>query len=42
MSKKKGENYFDTFVELVGYSCKAADLLKEIVNDYNAEMLPQK
>ncbi|HOQ07343.1 MAG TPA: DUF47 family protein [Clostridiales bacterium] len=42
MSRKKGETYFDTFVELVGYSCKAANLLKEILNNYNAEMLPQK
>lgn len=42
MSRKKEVTYFDTFVELVGYSCKAADLLKEIMNDYNAELLPQK
>ena len=28
--RKKGETYFDTFVELVSYSpCRAADLLKE-------------
>jgi len=42
MSRKKGETYFDTFVELVSYSCKAADLLKEILNNYNAEQLPRK
>jgi predicted phosphate transport protein (TIGR00153 family) len=42
MAKKKGETYFDTFVELVSYSCRAADLLKEILYDFNAEMLPQK
>jgi len=42
MARKKGENYFDTFVELAGYSCKAADLLKNIMNNYNADILPQK
>jgi predicted phosphate transport protein (TIGR00153 family) len=42
MARKKGETYFDTFVELVGYSCKAAELLKEILNDFDSEMLPQK
>jgi predicted phosphate transport protein (TIGR00153 family) len=42
MARKKGVNYFDTFVELVGYSCKAADLLKEILSDYDAEKLPDK
>ena len=29
-------------MELVGYSCKAAELLKEILNDFDSEMLPQK
>lgn len=42
MARKKGETYFNTFVELVGYSCKAAELLKEILNDFDSEMLPQK
>lgn len=42
MARKKGVNYFDTFVELVSYSCKAADLLKEILSDYDAEKLPDK
>lgn len=42
MARKKDESYFDTFVELVGYSCKAADLLNDIMNHYNAETLQQK
>lgn len=42
MAFKKDENYFDTFVELAAYSCKAADLLNEIINKYNVEQLPQK
>lgn len=42
MARKKDESYFDTFVELVGYSCKAANLLNEIMNHYDAETLPQK
>lgn len=42
MARKKDENYFDTFVELAGYSCKAAALLNEIVHNYNAEQIPEK
>ncbi len=42
MARKKDTNYFDTFVELAAYSCKAADLLNYILNHYNAEQLPAK
>jgi len=42
MARIKDYSYFDTFVELVGYSCKAADLLNDIMNHYNAETLRQK
>lgn len=42
MARKKGNNYFDSFVELAVYSCKAADLLNDIMNNYNAEQLPAK
>lgn len=42
MARKKDGNYFETFVELASYSCKAADLLKNIMNNFNAELLPQK
>lgn len=42
MARKNDNSYFDTFVELVGYSCKAADLLNDIMNHYNAETLQQK
>lgn len=40
MERKKNVNYyFETFVELVGYSCKAADLLDSIMNNYDAEKI---
>ncbi len=42
MARKKDTNYFDTFVELAVYSCKAADLLNNILNNYNAEQVPDK
>ena len=42
MAKKKDVNYFDTFVELVQYSCDAAILLNEIVNDCHTSELEAK
>lgn len=42
MARKKDVNYFDTFVELVGYSCKAANLLNEIMNNFDATQLQDK
>lgn len=43
MAIKKGDNnYFSTFVDLVKYSCDAAALLTEIVNNYDADELKDK
>ena len=42
MAGKKGVNYFDTFVELTGYSCQAADLLNEIMHNFNPDHLKAK
>ncbi len=42
MARKKGESYFDIFVELVQYSRDAAVLLNEIVNDFKAVNLEEK
>lgn len=42
MALKKDMNYFDSFVDLVEYSCKAADLLNQIMNNYNADELEKK
>jgi len=42
MARKKDEYYYDTFVELVEYSCKAADLLNQIVNNFKADQLLNK
>lgn len=41
MAKKKGEKYFDIFVELVQYSCDAAALLYEIMHNFQAKDLEQ-
>ena len=42
MARKKEDNYFTTFVELVQYSCDAAVLLNEIINDFKVEELEMK
>ncbi|MGI6669514.1 MAG: DUF47 domain-containing protein [Acetivibrionales bacterium] len=42
MFRKKDVNYFETFVELASYTCKAADLLNNIMNNYDAEKLQEK
>ncbi|NLY18168.1 MAG: DUF47 domain-containing protein [Clostridiaceae bacterium] len=42
MARRDSFNYFDAFVKLVGYSCQAADLLNEIVTNFNAGKLPEK
>ncbi|NLL06058.1 MAG: DUF47 domain-containing protein [Clostridiaceae bacterium] len=42
MARKKDDYYYDTFVELVEYSCKAADLLNQIMNNFNASQLLNK
>ena len=42
MARKKDEYYYDTFVELVEYSCKAADLLNQIVTNFKADQLLNK
>lgn len=42
MARKKDANYFDTFVELAGYSCQAANLLDNIMNNFRADELKSK
>lgn len=42
MLRKKDVNYFDTFVELACYTCKAANLLNRIMNSYDAEQMQSK
>ncbi|NLW55709.1 MAG: DUF47 family protein [Firmicutes bacterium] len=42
MMAKKNENYFHTFVELVKYSCDAAQLLNEIMNNFQAAEVEEK
>jgi len=42
MSRKKDMNYYDAFVELAGYSCKAANLLNEIMNNFQVNELKSR
>ncbi len=35
MAKKKENYYFESFIEMVEFSCEAAKMLKEIVNNYD-------
>jgi uncharacterized protein Yka (UPF0111/DUF47 family) len=39
MSKKKEDRYFNSFIEMCGYSCDAANLLREIIADYDPDAL---
>lgn len=42
MARNKDNNYFDTFIELTGYSVQAANLLNEIMNNYHPEELKSR
>ena len=39
MARKKDEKYYDMFVEMVDYSCQAAEYLKEIINNYDPDKI---
>lgn len=40
MFKKKDYNYFDMFVNLVNYSCRASEKLCQILENFDADQLP--
>lgn len=42
MVKNKYYNYFDKFVELVGYSCKCAEILNDTLTSFNYDVLEEK
>ena len=42
MSKKQDSYYFQNFIACAGYSCQAAQLLKETMRNYNPEVLSQR
>ena len=42
MAKKLNKSYYETFVEMVDYSCKAASMLHESLCDFHKETLPEK
>lgn len=39
MAGKKDNKYFDSFIEMVNYSCEAANYLREILNDYDPDVI---
>jgi predicted phosphate transport protein (TIGR00153 family) len=39
MSKKKEDRYFNSFTEMCSYSCDAANLLRDIIVDYDPDAL---
>lgn len=42
MARKKDVNYYDIFVELAGFSCQAATLLNQIMNNFDADELQDR
>jgi uncharacterized protein Yka (UPF0111/DUF47 family) len=42
MAREKKEDYFVTFVNLIEYSCQAAELLNEIMTDFHAAAIHDK
>lgn len=42
MLRKKGYNYYDTFAKMVDYSCEAAEMLRNTVENFNTDELSQK
>lgn len=42
MAGRKDEKYFDSFVEMVNYSCKAAVYLKEIIDNFNPDNIKEQ
>ncbi len=42
MARKNDVNYYNAFVKLAGYSCQAASLLNETMNDFQVETLKTK
>jgi uncharacterized protein Yka (UPF0111/DUF47 family) len=42
MARNKSESYYDTFVDLVSYSCQAAELLSEIMHNFEPDKLQEQ
>lgn len=42
MARKKDYNYFDKFVELVGYSCKCSEILHETLLSYDTATIEER
>ncbi len=42
MARVKKEDYFETFVNLIEFSCQAAELLNEIMTNYQAATIKEK
>jgi predicted phosphate transport protein (TIGR00153 family) len=41
-SGKSGEKYFESFIEMCGYSCDAAEFLRKILVDYDPDALDRQ
>ena len=39
MAGRKDDKYFDFFIEMVNYSCDAAEYLREIINNYDPDSI---
>ena len=39
---KKNSPYFDDFITMVGFSCRAAEYLQTVLNDFKPETLPDR
>jgi len=39
---KKSYNYFDEFIELVNYSCKCAEILNEVLNNFDPKHMKEQ
>lgn len=42
MARKRSYNYFDKFVELVGYSCKCAGILHDTLGNFDPDTVDKK
>ena len=40
MARKNSYNYFDTFIKLADYSCRAASIVDEVLHNFNENDLP--
>jgi Protein of unknown function DUF47. len=42
MGKKKNYNYFEKFIELINYSCRSAEQLHKVLEDFHPDLAEEK